>query len=377
MNYLQYIAAQQSFENLHYLVSGTDIAVHEIISHHIIETAYCRKKILFIIDNTQNSCFVSAGNYSVVDVFSDSVNLCKDLFEVSSLKNISRLRMLLSELGFDSVKSMKVIQYLIFVKETEHRLGNDAPLSIDKLDEYSGTMLVKWKLKELVNRGQLNTENYEYLIGRYAEISAAAADFEHFLILIAPFIGTCFPKEGMAVHLPLAAFRQDSVMQELMINFFISYVRQNPNSTVTLILDDGNSDSHHLIHILKNLPQTEIHMFTKDAFAFDDTSLSILLNQFPLKIYTRHDNMSSCSKIETFCGQIDVVKKSFTTTIDKRFKSNSAWDMLLGTNRTETEIYNASSKEYRFRKEMINSLGNKMGIIDYMGNKILFLFESR
>ena len=98
------------------------------------------------------------------------------------------------------------------------------------------------------------------------------------------------------------------------------------------------------------------------------------MNTFPVRIYTRHDNMASCGKIESHCGQIDVVKRSSTVTIDKRLKANSAWDLLLGTNRTETSIANAPTKEYRFRKEIINSLYDGTGIIDYAGNKVLFSF---
>ena len=69
-----------------------------------------------------------------------------------------------------------------------------------------------------------------------------------------------------------------------------------------------------------------------------------------------------------------MVKRSSTVTIDKRLKANSAWDLLLGTNRTETSIANAPTKEYRFRKEIINSLYDGTGIIDYAGNKVLFSF---
>ena len=84
--------------------------------------------------------------------------------------------------------------------------------------------------------------------------------------------------------------------------------------------------------------------------------------------------MTSCGRSECLCGQIDVVKHSSTVTIDKRFRANSAWDMLLGTNRTETSIANAPTKEYRFRKEIINTMYDGTGIIDYAGNKVMFSF---
>ena len=98
------------------------------------------------------------------------------------------------------------------------------------------------------------------------------------------------------------------------------------------------------------------------------------MNSFPARIYTRHDNMISCGKIESICGQIDVVKYSSTVTVDRRFKANTAWDMLLGTNRTKTSVANAPTKEYRFRKEIINTMYEGTGIIDYAGNKVLLSF---
>ena len=115
-------------------------------------------------------------------------------------------------------------------------------------------------------------------------------------------------------------------------------------------------------------------MISNDAFSLGEVDLGVLMNTFPVRIYTRHEDMASCGKIEKQCGQIDVVKRSSTVTVDKRIAANSAWDLLLGTNRTETEIRNAPVKEYRFRKETIQSLSGRTGIIDCGGNQVLFSF---
>lgn len=375
MNYLQYIAsAQQTPVTPLFLVSGADGMVSELISRNIIEAAYRQNKTLFIVDNTQKEYLPFIDRYRVIDALSGEVSLCENLLEVNSLKGISRLRALLGDLGFDSVKSMKVVQYLQFIRETENRLGNTASLTVEKLEEYGGVMLVKWKLKTLADSGRLSNENYEYLLARYSEVSAAAADFENLFVLLAPFLGTVFPKKGTAVHFPFGDFRQDQPMQEMMTKLLISYMKHHSADSATLIFDDGNGDRSFLISILKGFPETEVHMFSRDIFTLDEISMGVLYNRFPLRVYTRHDNMKSCEKVEALCGQVDVVKKSSTTTIDKRFHNNSAWDILLGTNRTETEIRNAPSREYRFRKEMVNALSSGTGIIDYFGNQVLFSF---
>ena len=382
VNYLQYIDSVQQGEStfpcVRFLVSGIDAKVHQIVGQNIISSAYDRDKILFVVDNTQSNILMQNkfGHYDIVNVLTGEVSLCNDLLNMHSLRGISRLRSLLADLGFDGTRAMKIVTYLNFVKETERRLGNSVALTVNTLEEYGSVMLVEWKLKKLVEIGTLSEENYCYLMGRYAEVSSAAADFETFLVLLSPFLGNSPPVFNMAVHLPIGEFVSDKPMQKMLCKLLISYIKQNTDSSTILILDDGNGEDRScIIDILKNIPvNTEIHMLSNDVFTLGEADRSVLMNTFPVRIYTRHDNMTSCGKIESHCGQIDVVKHSSTVTIDKRFKSNSAWDILLGTNRTETSIANAPIKEYRFRKEVINSLYDGTGIIDYAGNKVLFSF---
>lgn len=382
VNYLQYIGSIQQegtiFPCVRFLVSGVGAKVRQIVGQNIVSSAYDRGATLFIIDNTQNSSGIQTGfgNYRVIDALNGEVSLCSDLLNVNSLKSISRLRSLLADLGFDGTRAMKIVTYLNFVKETERRLGHPTALTAETLQQYGSMMLVEWKMRQLVEMSNLSEENYRYLMGRYSEVSSAAADFETFLVLLSPFLGNAEPTARMAVHLPVGDFASDKPMQEMLCKLLTSYIKQNPYNSTILILDDGNGeDRSFIIDMLKNMPvNAEVHMLSNDAFTLGEADRSTLMNTFPVRIYTRHDNMASCGKIESHCGQIDVVKRSSTVTIDKRLKANSAWDLLLGTNRTETSIANAPTKEYRFRKEIINSLYDGTGIIDYAGNKVLFTF---
>lgn len=382
INYLQYISSVQqeskTFPGMHFLVSGVDGKVRQIVGQNIVASAYDRGMTLFIVDNTQSNNVLQTGfgHYRVVNVLDGEVSLCNDFLNVNSLKSISRLRSLLADLGFDGAKAMKIVTYLNFIKETQRRLGDSTRLTIDILEKYGSMMLVEWKLKQLVQTGSLSEENYRYLMGRYSEVSGAAADFETFLVLFRPLLGKTQPAPSMAIHLPIGEFASDKPMQQVLSKLLISYIKQNACNSAILILDDGNGeDRRFIIDIIKNIPlSTEIHMLSNDAFTFGETDRNILMNTFPLRIYTRHDNMTSCSKIECLCGHVDIVKHSYTVTIDKRFRANSAWDMLLGTNRTETSIANTTTKEYRFRKEIINTMYDGTGIIDYAGNKVLFSF---
>lgn len=141
MNYLQYIRSvyqpEYSGNDIRYLVSGVDFRVRQVLGQYIVNSIYEADRILFILDSTQSgSAFTDFGGFRVANPLNGDVNLCYDLLEVSSLKEISRLRSLLTDLGFDGTKAMKVISYLSFVKETERRLGNNSPLSIEILEEH-------------------------------------------------------------------------------------------------------------------------------------------------------------------------------------------------------------------------------------------------
>lgn len=382
MDYLQYMQfVRPDMRNsapLRFLVSGVDAGIRTIVGEHVLTSAYTRGLPLFVLDNTGETRepAMNFGHYRVVDVLNGDVSLCKDLLTVDSLRGISRLRSLLSDLGFDGNRSMKVVSYLKFVEETERRLGNSGPLTVKILEAYGGAVLVEWRLNHLVETGKLTEENRQYLLGRYAEVSGAAADFELFLVLLAPFMGDRNPAGDMALYLPLGEFRTDKPMQNMLCKLLLSYIKQRQSESVVLILDDGNGDCGCIVDVLKNLPAAvEVHMFSEDAFGLGEADRGIVMNKFNARIYTRHENMDSCEKIEKHCGDVDVVKRSSSTTVDHRFRNNSAWDLLLGTNRSDTEIINVPVREPRFRKEYVQSLLPGVGVVDFDGNQILLNFS--
>lgn len=380
-NYLQHIQSvyskQPGLGDYRFLVSGVDTLVRQVVGRQIVSSCYAKQKVLLILDNTYGETDFRSdlGGYRVVDLLDDGINLCGDFFEVESLTQISRLRSLLSSLGFDGIKAMKVVNYLSFIKETERRLGKTGPLSAKTLEEYGGTMLVKWHLDQLLQNGSLSQANYEYLLGRYSEVSSSAADFDSFLILFAPFLGSVAPHFDMAVHLPVGKFSSDPSMQLMLCHLIAVYASEHPDTSAVLILDNGRGERAHITEMIRTLPAgVESHMLTDDAFSFDVPQLNVIMNSFPVRVYTRHENMSSCEKIEQHCGQMDVVKRSSSVAIDRRIWANSGWDMLFGTNRTDVSVKSVPTKESRFRKEFIHALRPRTGIVDCGGSQVLFSF---
>ena len=381
MNYLQYIGAVNQSNNqlaqISFLVSGADVTVSDMIEQNIIDTAYNRHKTLFIIDNTSNCRGKTINSsYRMVNMLDGGLGVGDNLFDVDSLRNISYLRSLLSDFGFDGTRAMKVVSYIKFVKATEERLGNCGPVSVGVLEEYGSPILVEMKLNQLVEAGTISEFNYRYLLGRYSELSSAAADFEQFLEMISPFMGRQCLVNDSAVYLPVGQFYSDQQLQNIMCKLLVSFIKERADQSCILILDDGNSEERSfLVNVLRSVSQLmEVHMISNDVFNCNDADRNTIMQAFSVKIYTRHEDMSSCEKIEAACGQIDVVKRSSSVTVDRRFRANSAWDLLLGNDKTETHTLNAPTKEFRFRKEMINSLPLGSGIIDCGGNKALFSF---
>ncbi len=381
MNYIEYINSYCSTHSrsflLKYLISGVDPYVRRVIGNDIVNSSYCSGKLLFVVDNTQSGFdYNTFGRYQVSGILDGEIDLCSDLLETSTISEISRLRSLLIDLGFECTKAMKVLNYLSFVKETESRLGNTGALTVKTLEEYGSFALIKWKLQQLVEIGMLSTDSCEYLLARYSEVSAAAADFEMFLMMLAPFIdGRKKPERSTAVHLPIGEYSSDPAMQQVMCKIMLSFIKKRPDQCTVVIIDDGMSDRAFLMGLIKSIPTSAgVHLITTDAFSLSESDLNVLMNCFNIRVYSRHDNMASCEKIEACCGYVDVVKRSYTVSVDKRIRAYNAFDMLLGTNRTETEISNAPVREARFRKETINSLCSGTAIIDCGGTQVIFQF---
>ena len=382
VNYLQYIRSVQpggwsGSPELRFLVSGADPQVRRVIGEAILSDCRTRSKTLYLVDYTQGAVGAGGrlGDLPIRDALDSPVRLCSDLLEVDTVPQISRLRSLLASLGFDGTRSMKVVTYLSFVRETERRLGNRGTLTTQVLEEYSSVKAVTWKLERLASVRGISEETHEYLLGKYAEISGAAADFEPFLLLLAPFLEGEAPSPGEVIRLSVGRFSADPPMQALMCALLLSCLRQSPESSTVLILDNGRGDRCALLDLLQSLPTAvQVHLLSQDVFSLKDGAQNLLMNTFSVRIYTRHEDMSSCGRIEDLCGQIDVVKRASTVTVDRRLRANSPWDLLFGTNRTETESQNAPTKEARFRKEWIHTLPPSTGILDCGGIPVLFPF---
>lgn len=380
MNYLQYIKSVDKDE-LHsrFIVSGVDTRVRNVVGNDIMKSCYNRNKTLFVIDNTTRSDNISYGNIegygSVVNLLDGKICLCRDFFKIESLTEMSRFRMLLSDMGFQYTEVNRIVAYINWVKELERQFGNENPLTFERLEEYGSPILADLKLRKLLDEGRVSEYDYQYLLGRFSEVSAAAADFETFFSMIQPFsYGDCVSSKPMVIYFPIKGidYSMIKIVSALLTSAMIEHV---DSSALIIVADNVDNEKDIILSILHRLPvHMEIHLMTDNVFAFDNEAQEgTVLSFFDIKIFTRHSNMFDCKKIQEYCGEFESSKKTYTTTVDKRLK-NSAWDILFRTNRTETEIQNLPLKEYYFRKERIHSLPEGCGILEVNGKKLLMPF---
>lgn len=378
-NYLHLIRKYQNTgvgdRNCRFLVSGTDTQVRNTVLHDVLADAHQQNLQIVIVDNTHSGIDISkTSKADVVSVTSGAISLCSGLFDIDSLEDFSSLSEILSVLGFDPEKILKLRTYLYFVKNTESRLGNHNPITVETLEEYGAVMLVEYKLQELASTGKISDQEVVYLLSRYSEVSSAAADLDHALALIAPFLGEKAPQRDQIVIAPLGVYSGNEVLCRLICRMLVLYIRKNLDAAV-VILDDGDDGRGAVIDLLRLLPTAvPVHLFSKNVFNLPESDLSAVMNRFPVRIYSRHEEMSSCGKVSECCGEVEVVKSTRSVARDRRLRANSPIDILFNLSKTETESTTAPIREPKFRKEEIQAMPPGSGILDYAGNKSMVWF---
>ena len=369
---------------INFLVSGQDTLIGNVVLKNIYEENMRKRKNLLILDDLGNDEILNTSTirtlgYKIEDGMSGEY-LLYNLFQVSTVKEISRLRELLNIMEYNESKKQKLIAYLHFIKHLEalSKKEHNPILTLEVLSNYSSTMLVEKKIQDLLLKNIITSEQQIYFLSKYMEICEAAADFENTLYLLIPYIRgkrSIFENNDCKAFIfKINELGTDVVMKSLLTQLLLYSIEDTSQNTTVIILDKGNGAKKYILNFLVSLnKKEELHIFSEDIFTITSASeLPMILNKFEVKIYSKHLAMDSCLAIEKTMGDIDIVKKSYTATYDRRWNANKVWDIILGNNKTETYIANPTCREPRYRKEMIASFPKGNGIIEYMGNSSLF-----
>lgn len=390
MNYLMFIDSisrrTPQAPDVRFLVSGTDAVVRQRVLSGVVRNCREKGKPLVVISDSENIepealSIIRTNGYTLKNGMDGSFFLFNPFYKISAVDGLSQIRQILDILEYDEKQKGKLTSYLNLLRHLE-RLetgSTDFELTLEKIGEYCTTFAVEQKLQRLVDAGRIAEEQRMMYLAKYSECAAAGADFEDMFFLLMPFTREDGKKLGVnpaeAVLFPTGVLDEDVHMRNLILKLLqFGLKAHSDDSIAVIVLDKGYGQRREIANLLLVLPaNTEVHLFSGDVFTLcGEGELAMLMNRFPARVYSRHAAMSSAQAIERSCGEIEVRKTTYNVTYDRRWKSNSPWDMLMGNNKTEAYGQLAPSPEPRYRKEMILQLSPGTGIVEYMGNSSVF-----
>lgn len=376
MNYLRaidrYCKRSNTFpEAPNFLVSGCDDLVHRGILSHLLRAASSAGKSLIILDNCNCLTPTALENYGfqVRDALSGACALA-DPFRLDTLAGMVRLRSLLNTLSYTEQQKMSLIAYLNFLLHLEKLENPTAHIDIGTLANYCTAALVEQKLQSLADRGRITQAEQLHYLTKYMEVSTAAAEFENFLYLLLPFIQgprLALDAPGAATVFSVKSLDQDAAFANMLTQLLCMALEDCCQDQVTLvILDRGYGDRTYLLPLLTGT-DIQVHLLSQDVYTIcADLQLLSLIDRFSVRLYARHNALESCGYIERALGQMQVTRQSRGVQYDYRWKANSAWDMLLGNNKTVSTT-DSIALEARYPKEMIHCLAAGSAILEMAG----------
>lgn len=390
MDYLTFInrtaKSDPAAQPIQFLVSGNDAVVRSHVFRDIIYRCRENGQTIVVIDDTGTmnpvGCRILASSgYRIKNGMAGGYCLY-DLFTIGTMKEVSRLRQLLSTFEWDEKQKGKLLSYLSLIRHIECiRNAPHAPaLTPEKITEYSTVPAMEEHLQSLMEAGLIDERQRMALLAKYAECCSAAADLEDLLPVLMPFIkGEKIAPDKtnapQALWFCTGELGEDETIRTMAIQLIQFGLEEKSGENITLIVfDRGIGSRKCILDLLKTMPeQIKTHAFSEDIFTLcDPSTLAMILNRFNTRIYSRHLAMESCEAIEKACGTMDVVKNSYQVTYDRRWAANRPWDILMGNNKTESYTQTAPAREPRYRKEMIMNLAAGSGIVEFMGNTSVF-----
>ena len=368
-------------DKLNFFISGMDAGVR----NHVLSDIYSKiGKNLIILDDSGDSgvldvAQIQAAGYQVKNGFSGEFRLYNPL-RIDSINGMTRLRELMKVMGYDEKQKQKLIAYLKFIEHIERLFGTeeDNILTLEILGSYSSNVYVEMKIQKLVSENIIDSDQQLYLLSKYSEVCDVAADFENSFYILAPFIRG---KNKLTSHADLTAYlfsfkemETDIVIKNIVTHLLLYDIADNINERFAiLILDKGMGERPYILKLLTALPEwAEVYLVSPDIFTLvNNNMLSMIMNRFAVRIYSKHLAMDSCRFIEELLGEINVVKQSYAVNYDCRWSANKPLDILWGRNKTEGYVTNPSVREPKYRKEMIARLHQGEAIIEYGGRSLL------
>lgn len=382
MKIIQQMTGNREVSGNNYLCSGSDMTIAKKVLNDIFK--FCDGSAILVDDSgimkDEMYAYLNYYNYRIYDAFSSDVCLA-DILNINSIIEISKIRSVLTIAGFSEIQKHKIVSYLSFIRQVEMLNNSQGSLTLEVLSQYSTNMNVENRLQNLKALGIISYEEQIFLLSKYAELSALAADFEYMLSTIGSFITgnvmvfDILKFQRNILYIPLYLFGRDLNMKRVVIELLnLPLNESNNNCRDIVIFDSGIQDDEYLSDMIQNMQHLKksVYVISQDIFTSDNRLQQIVFKNMDVKIFSKHNNMDSCKALEGFLGDIDVIKQTYTVDYPRQWKANSAFDILFGCNKTEHYGWNAPVREPKYRKEYIHSFPIGVGIVEYKGNSSLF-----
>lgn len=188
MNYLRFIdeiaRCHPISPEIQFLVSGNDPVVRNTVLNDVVRKCHEYGRTLVIVDDTGMAGGVdyrtmTSWGYHVKNGMSGEYCLYRP-FNITNVKNTSKMRQLLETLGYDEKQKAKLIAYFDFIRHIEslERGSPDFQLNLEIFGAYCTAMAVEERLQYLADSSVIDDRQQMYLLAKYSECCSAAADLK-------------------------------------------------------------------------------------------------------------------------------------------------------------------------------------------------------
>lgn len=288
-----------------------------------------------------------------------------DIYE----ERIFRFLHLLRLHGLSEAEINRANTYLDFICELERLCCNRIiSLTYDLISKYSSISAVEQVVNDLLHRRVISDVQYRKLLEKYAEVSSVAPVIEN---LIGTFNSVFYLKRHREKRVALLNSgdivffsikkNMDSLQRKhllQMIAWDISDACNVGKPVVVSVLEGKKKYDDELTLLLEQLDGTaRVSLYADDIFSgHAETWKEIVTGYFANNIYSYHRRMESCEEISNQCGNIPIVRSSYSYDRDRRLANNRLIDCLFDTNRVDHYVQHVPAWEPKFRKEDIHSM---------------------
>lgn len=284
-------------------------------------------------------------------------------------ERVSRFLQLLNLHGMNEDDINSANEYLGFICELEKmNVTTPVSLSSELIKRYSSVSAVEDVINNLVNRLIISFVQQRQLMEKYSEVAPIAPVIENFMnSLNNTFFWKCNRERRIAL-----LGKRDSVVFVMkknmdmekrkyllqMIAWDISDACTAGKNVVVTILESKKKYGEEIAMFLEQVDGfARVSLYTDDLFTGHSEELQeMIMGYFTNYIYSYHQSMKSCGIISKQCGEIPVVRSSYSCDRDRRIANNRLIDRIFNTNRVDHYIQHVPVWEPKFREEDIRSM---------------------